>query len=168
MSEQQLPQVTDLGDEERPPVLDRLEIDSRTNLITLRWIRFLIERTSMEAIPELFQYYYRIGWISEEVEEQLVTIAEGVKLPEPESDTEIVYEAVDDQNLLVTKPSAKKKPKRRKGDPTEEWRLAPEDHLKSWMFVLEIAGVETDKNLWYELRQKIDFLEDGLDDYCRI
>jgi flagellar protein FlaD len=168
MSEQEDPWVSGLDDNERPPALDRLEVDSRTNLITMRWIRFLIERTSQQAIPELFQYYYRIGWISEEVEEYLVTVAEGFKEPEPEDDVDMVYETVEDQNLLVTRPSAKKKPRKRKTDADEEWRLTPEDHLKSWMFVLEIAGVETDKNLWYELRQKIDFLEDGLDDYCRI
>ncbi|MDH3365485.1 MAG: hypothetical protein OEM29_05735 [Thermoplasmata archaeon] len=168
MSEWDVPQVSDLSDDERPPVLERLEVDSRTNLVTMRWIRFLMERTSPEALPELFQYYYRIGWISEEVEEYLVTVAEGFKEPEPEGEIGMLYEPIEDQNLLVTKPAAKKKPRKRKDESDDEWRLTPEDHLKSWMFVLEIAGVETDKNLWYELRQKIDFLEDGLDDYCRI
>ncbi|HUV61982.1 MAG TPA: FlaD/FlaE family flagellar protein [Thermoplasmata archaeon] len=168
MSEEEVPQMSGLGDHERPPVLDRIDVDSRTNLIIMRWIRFLMEKTSLEAIPELFQYYYRIGWISEEVEEYLVTVSEGFRLPEPNDEEEMLYEAVEDQNLLVTKSSTKKKPMKRKAGPDEEWRLTSEDHLKSWLFVLEIAGFETDKNMWYELRQKIDFLEDGLDDYCRI
>ena len=154
-------------DEPRPPVLDRLTLDSRTNMVTMRWLSYLIDRTSLEALPELFRYYCSIGWISEEVEVQLSAIADGLRAPEPDEEAELIYEEVEDQNILVTKTDRRKKPRKRK-EPSDDWKMTPEDHLKSWLFVLEIAGIETDRNLWYELKQKIDFLEDGLNGYCRI
>ena len=165
--------LSEPGDEEfvvepGPPVLERLTIDSRTNMATMRWIGFLIEQTSLEALPELFRYYCSIGWISEEVEVHLSMIAEGLKAPEPEEEPELIYEEVQDQNILVTKPVSKKRTKKRKDDSDDDWKMTPEDHIKSWLFVLEIAGIETDRNQWYELRRKIDILESGLDEYVRI
>ena len=156
-----------MDEEERPPVVESIEADSKTNMVVMRWIKFLLDRMDPEALPELFNYYSRIGWISEEVESYLVMVSEGTKPPEAEEETELVYEEVRDQNLLVTKRESKKKPRKgRKSD--DEWKLTPDDHLKSWMFVLEIAGIHTDRNLWCELGQKIDMFEGGMDDYCRI
>lgn len=168
MNDQHEPEEDELAEEHRPPVLERLEVDSRTNMVTMRWIGFLIDKTSLGALPELFRYYCSIGWIGEEVEVHLSTIADGLKAPEPEDEPGLVYEEIEDQNILVTKTGVKKRPEKRKDASSDDWKMTPEDHLKSWLFVLEIAGIETDKNLWYELRQKTDFLESGLDDYCRI
>ncbi|UCE81043.1 MAG: hypothetical protein JSV94_00995 [Methanobacteriota archaeon] len=154
--------------EQPPSVLERIVVDSRTNLVTMRWIGFLIDKAGLEALPELFRYYCSIGWISEEVEIHLSTVADGLKAPIHEDEPELVYEEIEDRNILVTKTGVKKKPKKGEVDSADDWRLTPEDHLKSWLFILEIAGIGTDKNLWYELRQKMDFLERGLDEYCQI
>ena len=168
MNDQYEPEADELAVEPGPPVLERLAIDSRTNMVTMRWIGFLIDRTGLESLPELFRYYCSIGWISEEVEVHLSTIADGLKAPEFEEEPGLVYEEVEDQNILVTKTTPKKRPGRQKKASEEDWRMTPEDHIKSWLFLLEIAGIETDKNMWYELRRKVDQLESGLDEYCRI
>ncbi|UCE90755.1 MAG: hypothetical protein JSV90_04775 [Methanobacteriota archaeon] len=155
-------------EQERPPVVDTIDADSKTNMVVMRWIRFLLDRMEPDALPELFRYYARIGWISEDVEGYLVMVSEGTRPPEEEPEPELLYEEVRDQSLLVTKKEPKRKSKKGRRPADEGWKLTPEDHLKSWMFVLEIAGISTDRNLWCELGQKIDMFEDGLDEYCRI
>lgn len=154
--------------QDRPPVVETIDTDSKTNMVVMRWIKFLLERMDPDALPELFHYYARIGWISEDVEGYLVMVSEGTRPPEDEPEPELVYEEVRDQSLLVTKRETKKKSRRGRKPADDDWKLSPDDHLKSWMFVLEIAGIRTDRNLWCELGQKIDMFESGLDDYCRI
>ncbi|HIH00560.1 TPA: hypothetical protein HA259_00505 [Thermoplasmata archaeon] len=155
-------------EEDRPPVVETIEMDSKTNMVMMRWIKFLLDRMEPDSLPELFSYYARIGWISEEVESYLVMVSEGAKPPEEEPESELVYEEVQDQNLLVTRKETKKKSGKGRKPADDAWKLSPDDHLKSWMFVLEIAGIHTDRNLWCELGQKIDMFESGVDDYCRI
>ena len=152
----------------KPSVVETIDADSKTNMVVMRWIKFLLDRMEPDDLPDLFQYYARIGWISGEVEGYLVLVSEGTKAPEEEDEPELVYEEVRDQNLLVTKKETKKRPRKGRKSSDERWKLSPDDHLKSWMFVLEIAGIRTDRNLWCELGQKIDMFESGLDDYCRI
>ena len=155
-------------EQDRPPVVEAIDTDSKTSMVVMRWIKFLLDRMEPDDLPELFQYYTRIGWISEEAEGYLTLVSEGMRAPEDEEEPELVYEEVRDQNLLVTKKETKKKPRKGRKAADEQWKLSPDDHLKSWMFVLEIAGIHTDRNLWCELGQKIDMFEGGLDDYCRI
>ena len=154
------------ADDERRPVLESIDIDSRTNLLVMRWIRFLMDRVGPEFLPDLFEYYREIGWISEEVEEYLGTVSDGTKPSEFEPGSErVIYEAVGEDNILVGKQQTKQRPKKK---PSEDWKLTAEEHLTSWWFVLEISGALIDKNLWHELGQRIDLFEQGFDEFCRI
>jgi archaellum component FlaD/FlaE len=156
------------ADDERRPVLESIEIDSRTNLLVMRWIRFLMDRVGPDSLPALFGYYREIGWIGEEVEEYLGIVSEGTRPSEVEPGSErLIYEAVGEDNILVSGKQTKQRSKKQR-KPEGEWKLTAEDHLTSWWFVLEISGVLIDKNLWHELGQRIDAFEQGFDEFCRI
>lgn len=153
---------------DRQAFLDRIDVDSRTNLTIMRWIRFLTERTEPEALSELFRYYNRIGWIGDEVEAYLVAVANGTKPSEQTFDQDEREKEVEDHELLVVKKRPQRKPKKDEDSEEVDWRLDPDDHIRSWMFIMEIAGVPADKNLWCDLGQRLDRFEGGLDEFCRI
>lgn len=156
------------GESEQRPFLDRIEVDSRTTLIVMRWMRFLAERAEPESLPDLFGYYSRIGWISEEVKDYLLAVADGTRPVEPLFDQDTAEKEVGDRSLVVVSKQGQQRSGKRKEPDAVDWRLDPNDHLKSWMFVMEIAGSTTDKNLWCELGHKLDRFESGVDEFCRI
>ncbi len=157
--------------EERYSALESFDIDSRTNMIIMRWMSFLMDRIDIEAIPRLFSFYSRIGWIGEDIAEYLASVSQGTKKAEPEMAEAILDDEIIDHNLVVTK----KRPGRKSSldalalaTEEKEWRLTPEDHMKSWMFVMELAGIDVDKNIWCEVQERIGRFETSLADYYRV
>lgn len=147
-------------------VLESIEADFRTNLVIMRWLRFLMEKMDRKALPQLFSYYQRIGWISKKVEEYLVQVSEGTSLPRfGEEETYVEDEDVDNHTLLLSKQPVKEAPEQAVG---LDWLLSPEDHIKSWMFITELKGDEIDKNVWNELEQRMDTFEFDIESYYRV
>jgi len=148
----------------RISVLENIEVDSRTNLVIMRWLSFLMDRLEQEAIPQLFDFYSRIGWIGDEAAEYLSMVAEGAKPPAP-VDSDLM-----DAQMLGEIPARASKRSRKGKQETEDidWRLTPDDHMKSWMFIMEIAGQDVDKNIWVEAEQRIGRFERELAEYYRL
>ena len=148
----------------RISVLENIEVNSRTNLVIMRWLSFLMDRIEQEAIPLLFDFYSRIGWIGDEAAEYLSAVAEGAKPP-----TSVDSDLIDAQmpNEVPTRSSRRSRKGRQE---TEEidWRLTPDDHMKSWMFIMEVAGQDVDKNIWVEAEQRMGRFERELAEYYRL
>ncbi|OGS52615.1 MAG: hypothetical protein A3K75_01985 [Euryarchaeota archaeon RBG_13_61_15] len=156
-----------MDEEYRRAALEYMSVDFRTNLVVMRWLTFLLEKVKREALPDLFGYYERIGWMSERVKNMLVQVSEGAKPSERPPQEEIVIdEDVEDHSLLLSKEPIKGSKK----TPAEEtgWQLTPEDHIKSWAFLMEIKGEPVDKNLWCDLETRIDSFEFSVEEYYRI
>jgi archaellum component FlaD/FlaE len=148
------------------PAVQTVPIDSRTNLIVMRLLSFLMDRIDPTVIPELFDFYRRIGWLGKAAAEYLSAVSEGTKpeaLPEEEAFAE---EDLEDHNLVIKKGP---EPDEEEVEVEEaDWRLTPEDHIKCWMFMMEIAGVDIDKNTWCEVEERIGRFERELSDYYRM
>lgn len=152
-------------DEDREAALEVISVDSRTNIITMRWLSFLMDRVDPEALPELFCFYKRIGWLGTQAAAYMSALAEGAKPEAPAEGQALMEEDIEDHNLLI----------RRETDSAVEseteavdWRLTPEDHIKCWMFMMEIAGVDVDRNTWVEVDERISRFERRLADYYKV
>jgi len=158
--------------DDREAVLEYMTVDFRTNLVVMRWLAFILQRMDREEVPKLFGYYQRIGWIGKDIEEKLSQIAEGTKTPEKADEEELLLqeEEVEEHNLVLTKEPKVPPPPPRKTPvkPAVDWQLTPQDHIKSWAFIMEIKGEPVDKNLWWDLEQRIDTYEFNIEEYYRI
>ncbi len=152
-------------DEDREAALEVIPVDSRTNIIAMRWLSFLLDRVDPEAVPELFGFYRRIGWLGTQAAAYMSALAEGTKPEAPPEGEALMEEDIEDHNLLLRRGADS-------GEETEEeeaeWRLTPEDHIKCWMFMMEIAGMDVDRNTWVEVDERISRFERRLADYYKV
>ncbi|MCK5661778.1 MAG: flagella protein, partial [Methanosarcinales archaeon] len=91
--------------------LEKLDNDPMTAIVLLNWIEFLMERVGRNNLMEALDYYIDIGWISEDVRNDILAYARGI-------------------DYYVEKPT---------------WRLLPEDHTKSLIFIERLMGRKIDR-----------------------
>jgi flagellar protein FlaD len=154
--------------EKRISVLENIEVDSRTNLIMMRWLSFLMDRLEQEAIPHLLDFYCRIGWMGEKAAKYLSEVADGTKpLPPIEADLADAR-VLGEEAAHAGKRQLSRIRKGKQETEDVDWRLTPDDHMKSWMFIMEIAGLDVDKNIWVEAEQRMGRFERELAEYYRL
>ncbi len=152
------------GREEEPkklspgkPILTHIRKDYYTIVLLMRWIEFLFEHVKRDKITLLLDYYVDIGWISKEVKSEIMAYARGEVqdvtkyFPEEEIEAEIETPA---GTIKTPGPKIYKK--------VEDWRLSAEDHLKSLLFIMKIAGVEVNKDRLNSLEQEIEKFKKSL------
>jgi len=171
------------------PMLNYLSMDSRSNLLVLRWLAFLLERVPQKELPQLFDYYRRIGWIGKDVRDKLAQISEGVK-PDQEGlppsgeleEYELALELAEHSLLLergqgkgMKKPSGRPPRRQVLGEGQEPraqaasgWQLTVDDHLRSWMFITELTGEVVDRNLWEEVDRHARRIHEDLRRYYEV
>ncbi|MFH1055770.1 MAG: FlaD/FlaE family flagellar protein [Candidatus Altiarchaeota archaeon] len=64
--------------------LTELGSDIESLAIVLEWIRYMVDRAGVNGAKEIFNYYLNIGWVDEDVYQQLVKYVEGIKVSEEE------------------------------------------------------------------------------------
>ena len=142
------------------PILKTIKRDYYTIVLLMRWIEFLFERVKRDKITLLLDYYVDIGWISREVKSEIMAYARGEVqdvtkyFPEEEIEAEIETPA---GTIKAPKPRIYKK--------VEDWRLSAEDHLKSLLFIMKIAGIEVNKDKLNSLEQEIEKFKKSLWEY---
>jgi len=142
------------------PILKTIKRDYYTIVLLMRWIEFLFERVKRDKITLLLDYYVDIGWISREVKSEIMAYARGEVqdvtkyFPEEEIEAEI-----------ETPAGTIKAPKPRIYMKVEDWRLSAEDHLKSLLFIMKIAGIEVNKDKLNSLEQEIEKFKKSLWEY---
>lgn len=60
------------------PLLSIIRKDVVTLRLCLEWVEFLMEMVGRNNLPEVLEYYVELGWISEEVEHELLSLARGI------------------------------------------------------------------------------------------
>ena len=142
------------------PILTHIKKDYYTIVLLMRWIEFLFERVKRDRITLLLDYYVDIGWISKEVKSEIMAYARGEiqdvtkYFPEEEIEAEI---ETPEGTLKTPRPKIYKK--------VEDWRLSAEDHLKSLLFIMKIAGIEVNKDKLNSLEQEIEKFKKSLWEY---
>ncbi len=97
--------------------LERIPNDMVSIMMALKWLGFLIERVGMQNLEEVLEFYYQIGWISEEVLNTLLRYAEGIR------------------------------PHHREPDWRPDEKLTIQDHLVSLLFIERLRGVKITREL---------------------
>jgi flagellar protein FlaD len=157
MEKREVPEMLRLAE---GPILKTIKRDYYTIVLLMRWIEFLFERVKRDKITLLLDYYVDIGWISREVKSEIMAYARGEVqdvtkyFPEEEIEAEIETPA---GTIKAPKPRIYKK--------VEDWRLSAEDHLKSLLFIMKIAGIEVNKDKLNSLEQEIEKFKKSLWEY---
>ena len=142
------------------PLLTHIKKDYYTIVLLMRWIEFLFEHVKRDKITLLLDYYVDIGWISKEVKSEIMAYARGEVqdvtkyFPEEEIEAEIETPA---GTIKTPEPKIYKK--------VDDWRLSAEDHLKSLLFIMKIAGNDVNKDRLNSLEQEIEKFKKSLWEY---
>ena len=147
---------------EGAPILDRIPKDYLTLTLVMRWIEFLFERITRDKISLALDYYVEIGWISEDVKHEIMSIARGemqdVTKYMAHEEVATAEEALGEEvGSIEAAPAVYKK--------IEDWRLAADDHLKSLLFICNIAGIKVDKDKLNSLELMIQRFKENLENF---
>ncbi|MEM2869451.1 MAG: FlaD/FlaE family flagellar protein [Thermoplasmata archaeon] len=160
--------------------LTQIGSDSMCLIALMRWIEFLLSKVKREQIPSLLSFYVRIGWISDGIKQHVMDVIRGIRFGPgapvggATGRTYAPYEAPKDREGDVVMAYSKeavtevgagpeaKKPAVPLGD---DWKMTPEDHLKTLIFIERIRGTEVDKSKLEELERDVLNLRKGLDGF---
>jgi flagellar protein FlaD len=158
--------------------LTQIGSDSMCLIALMRWIEFMLGRVKREQIPSLLGFYVRIGWISDGIKQHVMDVIRGIRFGPgapvggATGRTYGAYEAPKDKEGDVVMAYSKEavtevaaEPKKTALPPGDDWKLAPEDHLKTLIFIEKIRGTEVDKNKLEELERDVLNLRKGLDGF---
>jgi len=159
--------------------LTQIGSDSMCLIALMRWIEFMLGRVKREQVPSLLGFYVRIGWISDGIKQHVMDVIRGIRFGPgapvggATGRTYGSYEAPKDKEGDVVMAYSKEavtevgapEPKKAAVPPGDDWKLAPEDHLKTLIFIEKIRGTEVDKNKLEELERDVLNLRKGLDGF---
>ena len=172
----------------KTPRLAKIGSDASCHLALMEWIRFLLERVNRTEIPSALSFYQRIGWISGEIKADMIEIIRGIGPmagePAPSApaathgagqsaakdasgDIVIAYGKEQARDLKgPAKGSAPGKAAAKSAEPATTWRLTPDDHIGSLMYIEWIrSGGDLDRDKLEEIRREVSRLRSGLDGF---
>jgi len=97
-------------DEEMAYRLDDIPEDAVSMTLVFKWLEFLISRAGTKHLPDILDYYNKIGWISNKVILKLLRFAKNMKI------------TFDEEGI---RPKDK---------------LSPSDHIMSLLYIEKLAG----------------------------
>ncbi len=59
-------------------LLKRVSEDLKSHILAERWLGYLLQYVNHKELEKLMNYYQEIGWISRDVKENLIRMAEGI------------------------------------------------------------------------------------------
>jgi archaellum component FlaD/FlaE len=174
----------------RTPRLAKIGADASCHLALMEWIKFLLDRVNRSEIPSLLSFYQRIGWIAEEIKDDMVEIIRGIgqvagePAPMPAgpggpTTAAGAKDAAGDIVIAYGKEQARELKGPAKGasaaaasrgpagaGASATWRLTPDDHIASLMYIEWIrSGGDLDRDKLEEIRREVYRLRSGLDGF---
>ncbi len=114
--------------------LEKVPTDMVSTMMVLKWLGFLIDRVGMQNLENVLEFYYGIGWISEEVLNTLMKYAEGIR-PHP-----------------------------REPEWRPDEKLTIKDHLVSLLFIERLRGVRITREVLDSIEREMRLIGKVLDD----
>ncbi|ASJ11162.1 flagellar protein D [Thermococcus sp. P6] len=109
--------------------------DMVSTMIALKWLGFLIDRVGIQNLENVLEFYYEIGWISENVLNTLLRYAKGTR------------------------------PHHRDPEWKPAEKLTVQDHLISLLFIERLRGLRINRDVLDKLEREIKTLEKTLDEF---
>ncbi|WP_292461137.1 FlaD/FlaE family flagellar protein [Methanothermococcus sp.] len=80
IGEEVIDMPTDLtGVHDKKYNLEELPEDTLSTMLVFKWLEFLISRVGLSNLIDILDYYYNLGWISENVVNRLIKISKNMK-----------------------------------------------------------------------------------------
>ena len=114
--------------------LEHIPNDMVSTMMALKWLGFLIDRVGMQNLEDVLEFYYQIGWISEDVLNTLLRYAEGIR------------------------------PHHREPDWRPDEKLTIQDHLVSLLFIERLRGVRITRELLDAIEREMRVIGRVLED----
>jgi len=114
--------------------LEKIPSDMMSTMMTLKWLGFLLERVGMQNLEDVLEFYYQIGWISEDVLNTLLRYAEGIR------------------------------PHHRDPDWRPDEKLTIQDHLVSLLFIERLRGVRITREVMDSIEREMRVINRLLED----
>lgn len=115
--------------------LEKLPDDMISTMIALKWLGFLMERVGVQNLENVLEYYYELGWISEEVLNDLLKYAKGTKPHYREPDW---------------KPADK---------------LTIQDHVISLLFIERLRGTRVSREVLDMLEREMKLITKAIEEF---
>jgi flagellar protein FlaD len=148
------------------------------HIALIRWIEFILDKVPRKEISNLLSFYVKIGWISTGIKSEIVDMirgmageeveakpkkgkkkAKGGKGKDKDGDVVMTYDKEDLHELAISKV------KGGTGAKYDNWKMSPEDHLKSLILIERIRGADLDKEALEDLERDVMNLKEGLEDF---
>ena len=114
--------------------LEKIPQDMASTLIALKWLGFLIDRVGMQNLEQVLEFYYEIGWISEDVLNTMLKYANGTK------------------------------PHHREPNWRPEDKLTIQDHLISLLFIERLRGVRITREVLDSIEREMKVINRVLEE----
>ncbi len=114
--------------------LEKIPQDMASTLIALKWLGFLIDRVGMQNLEQVLEFYYEIGWISEDVLNTMLKYANGTK------------------------------PHHREPNWRPEDKLTIQDHLISLLFIERLRGVKITREILDSIEREMKVINRVLEE----
>ena len=114
--------------------LEHIPNDMVSTMMALKWLGFLIDRVGMQNLEDVLEFYYQIGWISEDVLNTLLRYAEGIR------------------------------PHHREPDWRPDEKLTIQDHLVSLLFIERLRGARITRELLDAIEREMRVISRVLED----
>lgn len=98
--------------------LNVVPTDPESIIVLMKWLQYLIDRCGRDNLSNILDYYVDIGWISQDVKINLIDYSHGITDEGKKDDA----------------------PNRNVSD------LPSKDHIKSFIFIQKLKGIELDKH----------------------
>ncbi|NPA47338.1 MAG: flagellar protein [Thermococci archaeon] len=109
--------------------LDKIPDDVVSTMLAFKWLGFLMDRVGRQNLDRVLEFYYEIGWISDDVLNTLLKYAEGVK------------------------------PHVREPDWKPEEKLTIRDHLVSLLFIERLRGTKISREVIDKVDRETKIIE---------
>lgn len=120
--------LMDLSPTKMKARLERLPDDTVSTMVALKWLSFLIDRAGLQNLENVLEFYYTIGWISEEVLETLLKYANGTR------------------------------PHQREPSWKPDDKLTIQDHLISLLFIERLRGIKITPEVLNSLERELKMM----------
>ncbi|WP_457752871.1 FlaD/FlaE family flagellar protein [Thermococcus sp.] len=123
------------AEEPKKARLEKIPEDIVSTMIALKWLGFLIDRVGIQNLERILEFYYEIGWISENVLNTLLRYAKGTR------------------------------PHHRDPEWKPAEKLTVQDHLISLLFIERLRGLRITRDVLDKLERELKMLEKTLDEF---
>ncbi|MBP2143255.1 flagellar protein FlaE [Methanococcus voltae] len=73
----------------KPAKLETIPEDSYSSIFVFKWLEYLCERVGHSNVPDVLEFYYNLGWVSDKAIAKLLKFSKGIGLDDDDIETSV-------------------------------------------------------------------------------